>query len=69
MMIMGTGVGQAQLQPTTGMWTLPPTRVRGGTFDKCQQTGSRKPQLDLTGRQLQVHCLQVLANLSCQPKD
>lgn len=24
-------------QPTTGTWTLPPTRVRGDTFGKCQQ--------------------------------
>ena len=34
---MGTGVGQAQLQSTTVMWTLPPTRVRGGTFGNCQR--------------------------------
>ena len=32
---MGTGVGQALLQPTTRMWMLPPTRVRGGTIGKC----------------------------------
>ena len=38
---MGTGVGQAQLQPTTGMWTLLPTRVRGGTFGKYQQPFSQ----------------------------
>ena len=36
-MMMSTGVGQAQLQPTTGMWMLLPTRVQGGTFGKCQQ--------------------------------
>ena len=34
---MGTGVGQAQLQPTAGMWMLLPTGVQGGTFGKCQQ--------------------------------
>ena len=34
---MVIGVGQAQLQPTTDMWTLPSIRVRDGTFSKCQQ--------------------------------
>ena len=35
---MGTGVGQAQLQPTTGMWTLPPPPESGvAQFGKCQQ--------------------------------
>ena len=38
---IGTGVGQAQLQPTTGMWTLSSTRFRGGTFGKCQQPFSQ----------------------------
>ena len=31
----GTGVEQAQLQTTTGMWTLPPTKAWDGTFGKC----------------------------------
>ena len=34
---MGTGAGQVQLHPTTGMWTLPPTKVGSGTFGKYQE--------------------------------
>ena len=34
------------LQPTTGMWTLPPPGVRSGTFGKYQVTP--KPKVDKT---------------------